>query len=186
MALRSNTTTFEPSIHRGGSAENERPENDGQRKLEVWKMTDRKMTEEQTSTERHACIARYDACSNTKLQFLHAVSPISHSLGVNSATFRAETTSDDNGVNGDQQQQTESTPSLPAAFRAAKAPVYKLLKSRFCGFSPRMGDTLHRWGEIWHGGVGQSSSVPNFTHIGATIRAMDPQNWNFYWDLIKM
>jgi len=30
------------------------------------------------------------------------------------------------------------------------------------------------------------SSVPNFTPIGATVRVKDPQNWNFYWDLIKM
>ena len=32
------------------------------------------------------------------------------------------------------------------------APVFKLLRGRFLGFSPHMGDTLHRWGEIWHGG----------------------------------
>jgi len=35
---------------------------------------------------------------------------------------------------------------------SAKRRLFKLLRGRFWGFSPRMGDTLHRWGEIWHGG----------------------------------
>jgi len=30
------------------------------------------------------------------------------------------------------------------------APVFNLLRGRFWGFSPHRGDTLHRWGEIWH------------------------------------
>jgi len=40
------------------------------------------------------------------------------------------------------------------------APVFKLLRCRFWGFSPSRGDTLHRLG--WN--------LPNFTPIGATIR----------------
>jgi len=31
------------------------------------------------------------------------------------------------------------------------APLFNLLRGRFWGFSPRSGDTLHRWGEILHG-----------------------------------
>ena len=31
-------------------------------------------------------------------------------------------------------------------------PVFKLLRGLFWGFSPRRGDMLHRWGEIWHEG----------------------------------
>jgi len=65
------------------------------------------------------------------------------------------------------------------------APVCNLLRGRFWGFSPRRGDALHRnWGEIRHGGGDRS--VPHFTRIGATVRVQEPQNWNFYWDLIKM
>jgi len=41
---------------------------------------------------------------------------------------------------------------LPAALRAAQPPVFNLIGGRFTGFSLRRGDTLHRWGEIWHGG----------------------------------
>jgi len=29
-------------------------------------------------------------------------------------------------------------------------PIFNLLRGRFRGFSARRGDTLHRWGEIWH------------------------------------
>ena len=36
--------------------------------------------------------------------------------------------------------------------RSTNLPVFSLLRGRFWGFSPRRGDTLHRWGEIWHGG----------------------------------
>jgi len=35
---------------------------------------------------------------------------------------------------------------------SASLPVFSLLRGRFWGFSPRRGDTLHRWGEIWQGG----------------------------------
>jgi len=48
-----------------------------------------------------------------------------------------------------------------------KTPVFNLLRGRFWGFLPHRGDTLHRWGEIWHEGP---SSVPNFTPIGTTVR----------------
>ena len=69
--------------------------------------------------------------------------------------------------------------------RSASLPVFNLLRGRFWGFSPRRGDALHRnWGEIRHGGGDRS--VPHFTRIGATVRVQEPQNWNFYWDLIKM
>ena len=58
-----------------------------------------------------------------------------------------------------------------------KAPVFNLLRGRFWGFSPRRDETLHRWG--WNTPIGA-------TPIGATVRAQDPQNWYFYWDLIRM
>jgi len=61
------------------------------------------------------------------------------------------------------------------------APVFKLLRGRFWGLSPCRGDTLHWWG--WN--LAQRT-VPNFAPIGATTRVQDPQNWNCYWDLIKM
>jgi len=35
---------------------------------------------------------------------------------------------------------------------SAKRRLFNLLRGRFWGFSPCRGDTLHRWGEIWHGG----------------------------------
>ena len=41
-----------------------------------------------------------------------------------------------------------------------KLPVFKLLRGRFWGFSSRRGDTLHRWGEIWHGGRDLMSPPP--------------------------
>jgi len=46
--------------------------------------------------------------------------------------------------------------------RSARLPVFNLLRGRFWGFPPRRGDTLHRWGEIWHGA--------KFHPIGATTR----------------
>jgi len=69
-------------------------------------------------------------------------------------------------------------------YRQRNAPVFKLLRCRFWGFSHRRGDTLHRWG--WNLAWRVPSSMPNFTPIGETVRVQDPQNWNFYWDLIKM
>ena len=39
---------------------------------------------------------------------------------------------------------------------SAKRRLFKLLRGRFWGFSPRIGDTLHRLGEIWHKGENQS------------------------------
>ena len=44
--------------------------------------------------------------------------------------------------------------------RSANLPVFSLLRGRFWGFSPRRGDTLHRWGEIWHGGGDRRSPPP--------------------------
>jgi len=47
-----------------------------------------------------------------------------------------------------------------------KAPVFKLLRGRFWGFSPIRGDTLHRlgWKLAWRRGTRRSpSSKPNFT-----------------------
>jgi len=43
-------------------------------------------------------------------------------------------------------------------------------------FSPRRGDTLHRWGRnlAWRRDL--PSFLPNFAPIGATIRIQDPQN----------
>ena len=42
---------------------------------------------------------------------------------------------------------------LPAALRAAQACRYLIYsEADFEVFSPRRGDTLHRWGETWHGG----------------------------------
>jgi len=55
--------------------------------------------------------------------------------------------------------------------RSASLPVFNLLRGRFWGFSPRRGDMLHRWGEIWLGGE-VPSSMPNFTPIGATMTSL--------------
>ena len=62
--------------------------------------------------------------------------------------------------------------------RSANLPVFSLLRDRFWGFSPRRGDTLHRWGWNLARRRGPKcdisakvpSSVPNFTPIGATTR----------------
>jgi len=58
--------------------------------------------------------------------------------------------------------------------RSANLPVFNLLRGRFWGFSPRRGDTLHRWGWnlAWRTVL---SSMPNFTPIGATTRVQDPK-----------
>jgi len=34
---------------------------------------------------------------------------------------------------------------------AVQAPVFKLPRGPFWGYSPHRSDTLHRWCEIWHG-----------------------------------
>ena len=48
--------------------------------------------------------------------------------------------------------------------RSASLPVFNLLRGRFWGFSPRRGDTLHRWG--WNLARRRGpSSVPNFTPL---------------------
>ena len=68
----------------------------------------------QNDTLIKSCVAHYDACSYTKLQFLREISHCR--LDIHSATFLAETTSVENGINGDQQQQqTESTSSSSEA-----------------------------------------------------------------------
>ena len=56
--------------------------------------------------------------------------------------------------------------------RSANLPVFSLLRGQFWGFSPRRGDTLHRWGWnlAWRMGPSVPSSMPNFTPIGATTR----------------
>ena len=50
-------------------------------------------------------------------------------------------------------------------------PVFKLLRGRFWGFSPRRGDKLHRWG--WNlarrRGPNVPSFMPNFTPIWVKI-----------------
>ena len=71
---------------------------------------------------------------------------------------------------------TLHVPDLPfitgSIARSAKLPVFNLLRGRFWGFSPRRGDTLHRWG--WNLARRREPSVPsfvpNFTPIDATIR----------------
>ena len=56
--------------------------------------------------------------------------------------------------------------------RSANLTVFSLLRGQFWGFSPRRGDTLHRWGWnlAWRRGPKVPSSMPNFTPIGATTR----------------
>ena len=56
--------------------------------------------------------------------------------------------------------------------RSANLPVFRSLRGRFWGFSPRRGHTLHRWGWnlAWRRGPKVPSSMPNFTPIGATTR----------------
>ena len=63
-----------------------------------------------------------------------------------------------------------------------KPPVLNFLRGRFWGFSPRSGDTLHRWGEFWH----VSYSMPNFTPSVQRQGYRTQKNWNFYVDLTKM
>jgi len=55
-----------------------------------------------------------------------------------------------------------------------KAPVFKLLRGRFCVFLPRRCDTLHRWGcEIWHGERDQR--VPS--SFGPLLRTKFHPHW---------
>jgi len=69
-----------------------------------------------------------------------------------------------------------------------KAPVFKLLRGRFWGFSPRRATRCTDGSETWHWGRDRRSPLPcqisphrcNDRGIGKI------QNWNFYWDLIKM
>jgi len=67
------------------------------------------------------------------------------------------------------------------------APVFKLLREQFWGYSPRRGDTLHRWGGIWHGRRDRRSPPPcQISPHRCNNKGTGPQNWNFYSDLIKM
>jgi len=77
--------------------------------------------------------------------------------------------------------------------RSAKLPVFSLLRGRFWGFSPRRGDSLHRWG--WNLARRRGPKVPSSVQgtKGPLLRAkchnhpcndkgVGPQNWNFYPD----
>ena len=62
---------------------------------------------------------------------------------------------------------------LPAgSARRAALPVFRLLRGRFWGFSPRRGDTLHRSRSNLAG-----RSLPNLTLIGSGVGVYGPQNW---------
>ena len=63
------------------------------------------------------------------------------------------------------------------------APVLNLLRGRFWGFSPA-GATHCTDGVKF--GTEEVPSSSKFHPIGATIGILDPQNWNFYWNLIEM
>ena len=63
-------------------------------------------------------------------------------------------------------------------FAQRKPPVFNLLRGWFWGFSPRRGDMLHRWGDIWHGA--------KFHRYRCNDKAVGPENWYFYSDLTKM
>jgi len=62
----------------------------------------------------------------------------------------------------------------------AALPVFRLLTGRFWGFSPRIGDTLHRSRSNLAGRSRPSvrSSLPNLTLIGSGVGVYGPQNWN--------
>ena len=54
--------------------------------------------------------------------------------------------------------------------RSANLPVFSLLRGRFWGFSPRRGDTLHRWCET----------------LVQRQGCRTPKSWNFYSDLTEI
>jgi len=62
------------------------------------------------------------------------------------------------------------------------ATVFNLLRGQFLGFSSSRGDTLHRWG--WN--LAQRRVHAKFHPHRCNNKSIGPQNWNFYWDLIKM
>jgi len=72
--------------------------------------------------------------------------------------------------------------------RSASLPVYNLLRGRFWGFSPRRGDTLHRW--RWNLAWRRGPRYPPPCQISPLHRCNDrgagPQNWSFYSDLTQM
>jgi len=51
-----------------------------------------------------------------------------------------------------QRDDKTSADSVASLSLGAKRRLFNLLRGRFWSFSPRRGDTLHRWGEIWHKG----------------------------------
>jgi len=56
--------------------------------------------------------------------------------------------------------------------RSAHLPVFNLLRGRFWGFSPRRGDTLHRWGEIWRGASPRQISPPSVQQQGCRTQKL--------------
>jgi len=69
--------------------------------------------------------------------------------------------------------------SLPAGLlRSGKLPVLFLLTGQKSGFSPRRGDSLHRFRSNFAGptGTGVRLAVQNFTSIGAEGWECSPQN----------
>ena len=70
-------------------------------------------------------------------------------------------------------------------------PVFKLLRDRFWGLSPhsspRRGDMLHRLGEVPRLVLpfGPLLCAKFYPHQ-CNDKGIGPQNWNYYWDLIKM
>ena len=67
---------------------------------------------------------------------------------------------------------------------SAKRQLFKLFRGRFWGFSPRRGNTLNRWGEIWRG-RGPLLHAKYHPHR-CNNKGIGPKNRNFYWNLIKM
>ena len=72
-----------------------------------------------------------------------------------------------------------------------RPPVFNLLRRRFCGFSPRIGDTLHRWG--WNlvrrrdrrSRPPRQTSPPSVQRQGCThSRNKWPKQANFAVDLL--
>jgi len=67
----------------------------------------------------------------------------------------------------------QTSHAVPGCYRQhcaqRKASVFKLLRGRFWGFSPRWGDTLHRLG-VKFGTEEGTKPVPNCTPMSATIR----------------
>ena len=65
--------------------------------------------------------------------------------------------------------------------RSANLPVFSLLRGRFWDFSPRRGDTLHRWGWnlAWRRGPKVPSSTPNSTPNRCNDKGVGPKKLKF-------